>query len=1147
MLRRWARSRAGGPGWPHLLRGVHAAERPARPVLRGSFDADRVGGRVVQQRLAQRAGGSLGIRAPIRAHDVRGLRPCEKGGALPADFARRRHGERQHRGGPHELLRDHPVEPLEPGAVARGGPHALARHHGRELPQPARDGEGGAPAAGRQPAVCAGVHRRHDLAIRQRRVLRLCPHRHRIDRRPERRAAVRRAGLLRHVLRPEQRHARRGRRLPAARAAPLREPGLQRDSAAPGPAPRELCQPARARRGAAGGHGRAREPAGRDSHLPGAAARRSGHAGARAAQCDSRRGRELAAQRGGRAAGEGGARHAGGDEPVRFPARARRPAGAGHRQRGRRSAQARYAALGAARQHAGDRRHERGAHEGEERVPRRVHSRARDHARQGGGAASLRHVPRVPARDQQRPGPLPRRHRRRHPARRGQVSRPGERPGDHREARGERGRAVSRGPGGRADGRSVVAVAAWVLLSGSPAVRLSGQAFPTTPPKPTRLAPVRFPPFKETTLPNGLALVVIEHHEQPVVSVSLAFRAGGIVDPGGKEGLSELAAELLSKGTATRSAEQIASTIEGVGGHLSASSSEDFLTISADALSDQLELVFDLLGDVTLHSSFPTSELDLARTRSLSALALQLSQPGAVAQRVFAREIYGRNPYGRSPTRDSYRAVTAEDVTQFARERLRPGGALLVVAGDVTDTQVRDLVAKAFAGWRGTPPAGPALPAPVTRVAPDILLVHRPGSAQANIVAGNPTILPTDPVYYAGRVAAQVLGGGADSRLFLILREQKSWTYGAYASLRRYRGLGYWQATAEVRTDVADSALVELLHQIDRIRTEVIPDSELTAAKGFLVGSFPLTIETPSQIASQVANAKLLGLGDDYLRLYRERLSAVTALQGRAAAARLFRRSALAIVVVGDGAKLYDRLKAIAPVRIADVDGKALTPDDLNPPAAPLTLDPRQLESRTDSSQVVVQGRPLGFAVADITHVGDSVVYSEHAGMGNGMFDQRTTVVFSAADAAARRLDQVMIRQGTKVEGHLVYAGGRVKGNNLVPQPDGTVQQFPVDTAVPPGIVDENVAPLVGSALVLAPGQTVRLAVFTPSEVATKILTFKVGQPETVVVPAGTFQAYRVDVTGPRIPLVLYVSVDSPHRVVKQEFVGQPAVIELVK
>src|SRR5207248_10808303 len=118
----------------------------------------------------------------------------------------------------------------------------------------------------------------------------------------------------------------------------------------------------------------------------------------------------------------------------------------------------------------------------------------------------------------------------------------------------------------------------------------------------------------------------------------------------------------------------------------------------------------------------------------------------------------------------------------------------------------------------------------------------------------------------------------------------------------------------------------------------------------------------------------------------------------------------------------------------------------------------------------------------------DSVVYSEHAGMANGLFDQRTTVVFSAADAAARRLDQVMIRQGTKVEAHLVYAGGRVKGNNLVPQPDGSVQQFPVDTTVPPGILDENVAPLVGSSLVLAPGQTLRPAVSTPTAAATEVL-----------------------------------------------------------
>ena len=695
--------------------------------------------------------------------------------------------------------------------------------------------------------------------------------------------------------------------------------------------------------------------------------------------------------------------------------------------------------------------------------------------------------------------------------------------------------------------RQLVAAAALLSVIAS-FRRLSAQAFPTAPPKPTPLTPVRFPPFKEATLADGLQLVVIEHHEQPVVSATLSFRAGGIYDPAGKEGLSDLAAELLSKGTDSRSAEQIAATIEGVGGTLSATSGDDFLTISADALSDQAELVFDLLGDVTLHATFPESELELARTRALSALALQLSQPSAVAQRFFGREIYGRNPYGRSATRESYRAVTRDDVAQFARQRLRPAGALLVVAGDVTDAQVRELVAKAFEGWRGAPASSPPLPAPATRVATDILLVHRPGSAQANIALGNTTILPTDLVYYPGRVATQVLGGGADSRLFLILREQKSWTYGAYASLHRYRGLGYWQATAEVRTEVADSALRELLHQIDRIRTEVIPDSELAATRGFLVGSFPLTIETPSQIASQVATVKLLGLGDDYLRLYRDRLAAVTALQARAAAARLYRRGALTIVVVGDAAKLYDRLQAIAPLRMVDVDGKPLTPADLAPPTGPVALDAAQLAAHTDSSRVVIQGNPVGFTVSEIRRPPpDSLVYAERSNLANGTFQQQTTLVLEPASGLVRQVDQVTTQQGQTAETHLSYAGGRVKGASATPQPDGSVKRFEIDTALPPGTVDENAVPFVVPALPLAPGKTFAMTFFTPSENAIKVLTFKVSAPESVTVPAGTFQGFRIDVTGSRVPFTMYVGTDAPRRLLKTEFVGQPFVVELVK
>src|SRR6266581_704851 len=579
-----------------------------------------------------------------------------------------------------------------------------------------------------------------------------------------------------------------------------------------------------------------------------------------------------------------------------------------------------------------------------------------------------------------------------------------------------------------------VLVATTILLSGYPAIRLSAQGFPTKPPKPTPLSPARFPPFQEVALPNGLQLVIIEHHEQPVVSVTLSFRAGGSYDPAGKEGLSALVAELLTKGTERRTAEQLAATIEGVGGSLSASSGDDFLTVSADALSDQVDLVFDVLGDVVLHATFPASEVELARTRALSALALELSRPASLASRFFASEVYGRNPYGRSATRESYTAVTRDDVTAFAGQRLRPAGALLVVAGDVTAPQVQALVEQA--------------PAPGKR-ATDILLIHRPGSAQSNIVLGNTTMRPGEPIYYAGRIATQALGGGADARLFLILREQKGWTYGAYASLHRYRGLGYWQATAEVRTEVTDSALSEMLRQVDRIRTETIPDSELAAVKGFLVGSFPLTIETPSQIASQVANAKLLGLGDDYLRLYRERLSAVTALQARAAAARLYRRSELTVVVVGDAARIGARLQAIAPVRIVDVDGKPLTPADLAPPpapAGPVALDAAQFAPHTDSSSVMLQGKAVGYTVSDVRRSRDSLLYVERSSLASGTFEQRTTVLLDPADGSVRQVDQVTTQQGQKAETHLSYAGGRVKGQSAAPQQDGSIKRYDIDT-----------------------------------------------------------------------------------------------------
>lgn len=693
--------------------------------------------------------------------------------------------------------------------------------------------------------------------------------------------------------------------------------------------------------------------------------------------------------------------------------------------------------------------------------------------------------------------------------------------------------------------RATAIIAAALLLSARPAVRLSAQ-YPTQPPAARPLRPMQFPPFQEARLANGLQLVVVENHELPVVSLSLSLPVGSRHDPAGMEGLADVVAELLTKGTRTRTADQIAAAIEGVGASLSATAGTDFTTVGTTVLTENLELAFELTSDVVLNATFPEAELELARTRMLSGLRLEQSDPGALADRYFAQTLYGQHPYGRRPTEPAVKAVTRQAVQDFAGARLKPGGALLVLAGDVTLARARELATRFFGSWSGTAPAAQAASAPPAPRAMEILLVHRPGSAQSNIIVGNLGQRPGDPLFFPATVGNRVLGGGADARLFLILREQKGWTYGAYSGLTRRKDVGYWSATAEVRTPVTDSAMVELLRQLGRVRTEAVSDSELTAAKGYLVGSFPRQIETPQQIASQVSNVKLYGLGERYLRTYRERLSAVTAADIQRALRSLIRPDSAVIVVVGDGQQIYEKLRAIAPVRIIDGEGKPLTPDDLTPRGGLLPLDRSLLTSRTDSFRITLQGNPLGTQASSLRVTRDSIVFVESSVLGP-FGQQQTTVVFNPADLSVVQVTQTGQFGGQSQELRATYGGGRVKSHAVSPQPGGTAKTVDVDTTVAANTYDENAIHVLLLALPLEAGKTFNVSTFDATDGTTRVLSLKVGAAESVTVPAGTFQALRVEVTGGRQPLNIYVTAQGPRRLVKLEPVGAPLVFELVR
>ncbi|HUL71407.1 MAG TPA: pitrilysin family protein [Gemmatimonadales bacterium] len=674
-----------------------------------------------------------------------------------------------------------------------------------------------------------------------------------------------------------------------------------------------------------------------------------------------------------------------------------------------------------------------------------------------------------------------------------------------------------------------------LLLAGIPAA-LSAQGVPPTPPPAGAVVPAVFPPFQEATLPNGLRLVLVERHDQPVLSVTLSLSAGQILDPAGKDGLADMVAGLLTKGAGNHTANQVAEAIEGVGGSLNASAGQDWLSIQADGLSSHALLFFELLADAVIRPTFAAEELDLLRRQELTSLQAEQTQPDAIAERFFYKGIYGQHPYGRHPSPESVAKITREDLQAFHDARFRPSGALLVLAGDVTLADATKLATQAFGSWTGKPTVVPPAPAPPARLKTEILLVHRPSSVQSTILVGNTTFPAADTNYFAVAVANRVLGGGADSRLFRILREEKGWTYGAYSSVGRPRGIGTFESSTEVRTEVTDSALKEMLNQLRRMGAQPVPAAELDGAKGALVGSFPLTVQTANQVAGAVARVKLLGLPADYLKTYRTRLAAESPARVLAVSKAMIRPNASLIVVVGDGAAIYDKLKTIAPIKIVTPEGTPLTEAQLTA-KTDLNLDLGQLADREDTLTVMANGKPVGRQITGLSKSEDGYQYRENTEIQN-LVKQTTSVTFGA-DGGMRKLTQDGTIQGQAIKAALTYGPGRVQGFASLTTTKGP-QTTVIDTIVTPEVLDENVLQGLLPAFRLKANASWTLRVFSATENRIRTETLKVAGVEKVALAGGEVEAFRAICSSDNQAVTYFVTTASPHRVIKVAIANTP-------
>ena len=392
---------------------------------------------------------------------------------------------------------------------------------------------------------------------------------------------------------------------------------------------------------------------------------------------------------------------------------------------------------------------------------------------------------------------------------------------------------------------------------------------------------------------------------------------------------------MLSEGTTSRTSVQIAEQIDRLGATLGASAAfgSPDAVLSASGLSENFDEWFAVIVDVLLNPSFPDDELEKLKQRQRAHLREQRSSSGFLIRERFNRAVYGEHPAAQvSVTADSINQLNRAELVQWHRRRYVPGRAILGVAGDVGAKELVAKLEKHLVKWKkgNLEQTWPPDPAPST--ARRVLLVNRPNSVQTTLALGNIAIDRRSPDYMAMVVMNYIIGGGASSRLFLNLREEKGYTYGVYSDFSALRYPGPWRTGGNMRTEVTESALTEFFYELRRITEERVTDAELEASKRAIVASFALSLEQPTRVLGFAIVAKQYGFPADYWDSYPSRIMAVTAADVQRVARKYLNLDAIQVVAVGDANKIKPTLEKYGKVEMFDTNG---TPQGTAQPALP--------------------------------------------------------------------------------------------------------------------------------------------------------------------------------------------------------------------
>ena len=439
---------------------------------------------------------------------------------------------------------------------------------------------------------------------------------------------------------------------------------------------------------------------------------------------------------------------------------------------------------------------------------------------------------------------------------------------------------------------------------------------------------------------NGIKVYVVENHKLPSVSYSIDFDIRPEVQ-GDMVGFQDFIGELLTAGTKTKSKDQFNQELDMLGATLNIGNGGIYM----QTLKKNSDKLLALCGEVLTSPNFSQEELDKLKKQAKSGLAQNQDDPEAMSRNITSILNYGKNhPYGEVSTEKSVDKITLDRCKKFFETYFRPNVAYMAIVGDITLAEAKAQVEKNFGKWqkKAVPVATYSTPKPPTGAA--VGIVNKSGAVQSVINVTYPVNMKQgSPDEIKLKVANGILGGGSTGRLFQNLRETHAWTYGSYSSVRsdELPFGGSFSATANSTTSASDSSVAEILKEMEKLRTELVPDEQLQGFKNYMAGTFALGLEDPETLARYAINEKKYNMPKDYYKNYLKNVEAVTAQDVMDVAKKYITPGVAYITVAGDKKMVAEKMKKFGPVTIYDMNGNVM--NDAPAAAIPSNISARSV------------------------------------------------------------------------------------------------------------------------------------------------------------------------------------------------------------